>query len=78
MCNISSEFIHIAIIFFSMGCYKTLVFVLFINYLMVLVAIPMLNVRKTINKIGHHVNSPIYSYFHETMRGMSIVRAFNQ
>ena len=39
---------------------------------------PMIDVRTRIDKIGHAIHSPIDSYFHESMRGISIIRAFNQ
>ena len=33
---------------------------------------------KHLEKIGHALRSPIESYFHESMRGITVIRAFGE
>jgi len=77
LCDMSSHFIYIAILFIAADSMKTFGTILLIYYLIYLTALPMLEVRKNIDRVNHTIHSPVDSYFHETMRGISIVRAFN-
>lgn len=61
-----------------MESYKAVVCILVIYYAIFKAAMPMLAVRKQVDRIGHVIHSPIDSYFHESMRGISVIRAFGQ
>jgi ABC-type multidrug transport system fused ATPase/permease subunit len=78
MCDMCSHFLYIAILFLTMNSPGTFMFFCAVMYCIFLVGIPMLEVRKSVDRIGHTIHSPIDSYFHETMRGVSVIRAFNQ
>lgn len=42
------------------------------------VSIPYMSADNQLHKVGHGLWHPIHSYFHEQMRGVSVIRAFNQ
>ena len=41
-------------------------------------AIPMNIAKKYKSKLSHAIDSPVDSYFHETMNGITVIRAFGQ
>ena len=77
ICDMASHFVYIMILFMSLNCAPLVLFLLGIYYLVYKFAMPMIRVRTKIDKIGHTIHSPIDSYFHESMRGISVIRAFD-
>lgn len=74
-------FSHVAVMVGLVSCFgswEITLTSLLILALMVKVSIPWLSAENQIEKVGSTLWDPIFSYFHECMRGTSIVRAFGQ
>lgn len=76
ICDMSSHFIYILLLFISMNSFELVLTLLIVYWLIYKVAMPMIELRSQVDKIGHVIHSPIDSYFHESMRGINVIRAF--
>ena len=77
LCDMTSHFIYIMILFFAMESYSIIFGLILVYYIIYSISKPFMTIRKKIDKTGHAIHSPIHSYFHESMRGISVIRAFN-
>jgi len=79
MMNMSA---HVLVVFGFLviwGDIRILMFVFFVmGYLAKHIATPYLYADNQLHKVGHGLWAPLRSYFHESMRGKSIIRAFQQ
>jgi len=78
ICDMSSHFVYICILFIIMESYVYLGFILLVYLTIYIVQQPQLKVSKNLERIGHGLRSPIESFFHESMRGITVIRAFGQ
>lgn len=79
MMNMSAHVLVVLAFLFSHGDIRILTVVLVgMGYLARYIATPYLHADNQLHKVGSTLWTPIHSYFHESMRGKSIIRAFQQ
>lgn len=77
--NMSSHVLVVFYFLFSIGNWRILIPVLAVMFvLMYRISLPYLSCDNQLHKVGSNLWTPIHSFFHESMRGKSIIRAFQQ
>ena len=70
---------HIIVVFtiiVSMGCWEIVVAFGLLFWIMSKISKPYLHADNQLHKVGSTLWGPIHSYFHECMRGTTIIRAY--
>ena len=79
MMNMTSHVLVVLYYLFVIGNWSIVITVLAIMYIAgKKIATPYLHADNQLHKVGSTLWTPIHSYFHESMRGKSIIRAFQQ
>ena len=76
--DMSTHWVYLLFCLAIMESFTVMVSVIILLYLITAVALPMNTVKKQMCKIEHAVKSPIESYFHEAMNGVTVIKAFGQ
>jgi len=78
--HIMNMLAHVLVVFyflFTLGnCFIYVPVLTIMFFLMRKIATPYLHADNQLHKVGSTLWTPIHSYFHESMRGKSIIRAF--
>ena len=76
--NMASHVVVVGTIMFKVGGCEVYIGLSIIALLMYKIAKPYLHADNQLHKVGATLWGPIRSYFHETQRGTTIIRAFGQ
>jgi len=79
--HMSEQAAHIIVvlsIFYAIGNVYVLLMLCSMVYVMYFISKPYLHADNQLHKVGSTLWTPIRSYFHESLRGTTIIRAFNQ
>ena len=74
--NMASHVVVVTFILFQIGGFEVYIGLSVIAVLMYKISKPYLTADNQLHKVGATLWGPIHSYFHETQRGTTIIRAF--
>ena len=78
MIEISAHVIVVLSIFCTIGNWYVFFILCFMAYIMSFLTERYLAIDNSLHKVGNSLWTPVRSYFHESMRGTAVIRAFGQ
>lgn len=77
MYDMSSHYVTIVFYFYLMGCWEGPLAMAITFYILSYITRPYLAIDNQLHKIASCIWTPLRSYFHESMRGITVIKAFD-